>query len=106
MRKRTFTPKKSRLRNLVQYRDMSDEEFDEWFEDKYRNFYDETDEDEIESILDDELEERIDEYIKKLGEDYDLNDMKVNDMLQLRALAMAMIHAIELVKGSTKYDFL
>jgi len=98
MKRRTFTPKKSRIRNLVQYRDMSDDEFDAWFEEQYKDYYNEPDVDEIEQILDDELEERIDEYIKKLGEDYDLKDMKVNDMLQLRALAMAMIQLDDLEK--------
>lgn len=95
MRKRAFTPKKSRLRNLVQYRDMSDEEFDEWFEEEWGDYYEQEEEDDTDELTE-ELEERIEEYLQKLGDDYDLDDMKVNDMLQLRALAMAMIQLDDL----------
>jgi hypothetical protein len=74
------TRKKS-LRNLIQYKGMTDEEFDRYYED---------------ILLKDlkegkELNERVKRKIDELGNDYDLTDLKYNDLMQLTDLATAMI---------------
>lgn len=71
---------RKKLRNLVQYRDMNDEDFDEIMRDK-----------ELGIELSEALEERIEEKLKQFSEDYDITDLKINDMLVLRALIQAMI---------------
>jgi hypothetical protein len=71
---------KNRLRNLTQYRNMTDEEFDKVYEEiiagetTYREF-------------EDRIQRKIDDFSK----DYDLSDLKINDILTLRALAQAFI---------------
>jgi hypothetical protein len=73
--------KKESIRNLIQYKDLSDEEFDKYYEDVL-----------LGDLKDErELEERIQERIKELGEDYDIDDLKYNDRIQLRDLVIAMI---------------
>ena len=86
--KRSFTPSKKRIRNLAQYRDMTDEEYDIEYEKLYG-----TEEVEVEQ---EDLETLIKVKIDALGVDYDFDDMKVNDMAQLRALAMALIQLDDL----------
>lgn len=83
-RERFFLPSKKKLRNLLQYRDMTDDEFNEFFDKEYGESG------ELNQILD-ELDRRVDEKIKELGEDYALEDMKANDMMQLRALVLAIL---------------
>lgn len=84
--RRLVLPNKKKMRNLVQYRDLTDEEFDEvWGE----------------IILDIEtspeiLEERVKEKLDELAVDYDMEDMKINDMGQLRSLALAQIQLDDL----------
>jgi hypothetical protein len=68
---------------------MSDEEFEKVYIEAYG------DEPELAGLPED-FEDRIQEHIDKLGEDYDLDDMKINDMIQLRELVMAMIQLEDL----------
>jgi len=73
-------PSKNKLRALKQYRNMSDEEFDEVF-DKIVTGHRENK----------EFENRIQRKIDEFSKDYDLSDLKSNDLLTLRALAQAFI---------------
>jgi len=70
--------KKESLRNLSQYKDMTNAEFDKHFETVILG----------RSI---KLQKRIDAKIEELGNDYDLTDLKYNDLMQLNDLAAAMI---------------
>lgn len=93
VRKRHFTPTKKRLRNLPQYKRMSDEEFDDWFEETYG-----AENEEVETLED--MEELIDERFKKIDDDYDLDDLKANDLMQLRAMLLAMVQLEDLEEQS------
>ena len=86
--KRMVLPDRRKYRNLVQYKDMTDEEFDEVWKEKIK---------EIE-LSPEILEQLVVNKIEDLGQDYDLEDMKANDMVQLRALALAMIQLEDLEK--------
>jgi len=88
--KRASSYSKKRLRNLPQYKDMPEPELDALIENKLLN---------LRTI--DEFEERIDDKLDEFGEDYDLDDLKVNDMLTLRALAQAYIKLEDL----ENYDY-
>ena len=79
-RKRASSYSKKRLRNLPQYKDMPEEELDALIESKLLNI-----------TRREDFEERIEDQLAKFGEDYDLDDLKANDMLTLRALAQAYI---------------
>lgn len=68
------------LRNLRQYQDMTDEEYDELMAKKALD---------LEPVK--EFEDRIERKLKSFGNDYDLSDMKFNDTESLRALAQALI---------------
>jgi hypothetical protein len=71
------------LRNLPQYKSLSDDEFLEVINAR---------KEEYDSMpLGDDFEERIKNKIEELTEDYDLSDMKSNDLLILRALAQSLI---------------
>lgn len=72
-RNRSFS--KARMRNLKQYKSMSDEEFEEVYSDYMRE--QETDFDRI-------FQSRVDEEYKKFEEDFDLSDLKANDLITLR----------------------
>lgn len=71
---------KRSIRNLVQYRDMTDEEFDELF---------------AKMVMDvapvSEFEDRIEQKLLEFEEDYDLSDMKVNDKAILRGLCQNLL---------------
>lgn len=69
-----------KLRNLVQYKDMTDEEFEEAMDIRS-----------ISSSNNTELEQRIKVKIDEFSRDYDIDDLKINDKLTLRALAQALI---------------
>lgn len=70
----------SRMRNLAQYRDLSDEDFEKAVEKK------------VQGIAQSKLfEERINRKLQEFEEDYDLSDMKINDRDTLRALIQAQI---------------
>ena len=87
-------PNKKKIRNLVQYRDMTDKEFEKVWEDMIL---------EIE-VSPEMLEERVKEKLDELAVDYDMEDMKINDMGQLRSLALAQIQLddLELVAFETR----
>ena len=78
--KRASSYSKKRLRNLPQYKDMPEEELDILIENKVLNL-----------TRHEDFERRIEEQIEEFGKDYDLSDLKINDMLTLRALAQAYI---------------
>ena len=86
--KRMVLPDKRKYRNLKQYKDLSDEEFDKLWAEKEREL----------ELSPEILEQLVIKKIEELGEDYDLEDMKANDMVQLRALALAMIQLEDLEK--------
>jgi hypothetical protein len=73
--------KKESIRNLSQYKGMSDEEFDLYYENILLK-------DDKEII---ELRKRAKKKIDELGNDYDLTDLKYNDLMQLNDLASAMV---------------
>lgn len=79
-RQRAPSLSKTRFRNLTQYKDMTDDEFDEFWEVKTTG---------ILSVK--EFEDRIQRKIDEFGEDYDLEDLKANDKVTLRALVQAYI---------------
>jgi hypothetical protein len=79
-RKRLGSLSKERYRNLVQYKNLSDEEYDTVWNQMQQG---------IKKNLD--LEIRIETKIKEFGTDYDLDDLKINDLLTLRALALTYI---------------
>lgn len=72
--------KVDKRRHLVQYKDMTDEEFQEAIEAK--DFGIET------SKI---LEKRIEDKLAQFSEDYDLSDLKINDREVLRGLIQAII---------------
>lgn len=93
-KERMVLPNKKKIRNLVQYRDMTDKEFEKVWEDMIL---------EIE-VSPEMLEERVKEKLDELAVDYDMEDMKINDMGQLRSLALAQIQLddLELVAFETR----
>ncbi len=84
--KRLVLPNKKKIRNLVQYRDMTDKDFDKVWEEMIL---------EIE-VSPEMLEARVKEKLDELAIDYDMEDMKINDMGQLRSLALAQIQLDDL----------
>lgn len=78
-------PSRERLRVLKQYKDLSEEEFNEIIDKKLTGYY-----------AGKEFEDRIKRWIDKFAEDYDLSDLKANDKLVLRALAQAHINLEDL----------
>lgn len=79
---------KKRMRNLKQYKDLSDEEFDDLFEDIVG---DDAEEEILHARTTEEMEELIDEKLSEFADDYDLSDMKINDRLVLRNLIRSII---------------
>jgi len=73
-------PDKRKTRNLKQYRNMSDEEFDEYFEKKYNS---------VEQSAN--FEKRITSKLEEFEKEYDLSDLKINDRAALRALVQAFL---------------
>lgn len=78
--KRLSVPSKAKMRNLVQYRNMTDEEFNTYWDQHIIG---------VESTK--AFEDRIADKIKSFENDYDLEQMMINDMLTLRTLAQAYI---------------
>jgi hypothetical protein len=74
---------KKRLRNLNQYKNMTDEEFESLWEN-----YKEKPEVDIES--------RINLTMEEFAKNYDLRDMNANDTLALRELARIYVHLEDL----------
>lgn len=71
---------KNRYRNLVQYRNMTDPQFDEFWDKMSQG---------IEASAN--YEKRIAHKLDDFARDYDIDGLKINDMLTLRALAQAYI---------------
>lgn len=72
--------RRKQIRNLHQYKELSDEEFERVYQ----------------SIINKDLknpyfEKRIKEEIAKFEKDYEISDLKINDMNTLRALIQAML---------------
>lgn len=78
MVKKTFS--KESMRNLGQYKDLTDDEWDDVWEKQQSD---------SQPIRD--FEDRIDLKIKQFEDDYDISDLKFNDLQVLRALAQALI---------------
>jgi hypothetical protein len=72
---------KARMRNLHQYKNLTDAEYEEVYAKKLAGVH-----------KNKEFEDRIDRKIKEISKDYDLNDLNSNDILTLRALAQAYIN--------------
>jgi len=72
--------KLKRQRNLVQYKDLSDEQFDKLMEKKTMGG-------EVSKSFEDRILKKLEEY----AEDYDLSDLKINDRDTLRALIQAQL---------------
>jgi hypothetical protein len=70
----------NRLRNLTQYRNMTDDEFLTAMDQRTKGI-----------DINKTFEERIKSSWEKFEHDYDLSDMKENDKVTLRALIVAMI---------------
>lgn len=71
---------KEKIRNLKQYSGMSDEEFEQIWVKKY-----------LVSEPSEKFEKRIEEKLEEFDSDYDLSEMKINDVASLRALVQAFI---------------
>src|ERR1041385_1473555 len=72
--------KTSRMRNLVQFRDLSDNEFEQAMEKKQMGI-----------ASSEAFEKRIARKLEEYGQDYDLSDLKINDRDSLRALIQKQI---------------
>jgi len=73
--------KKESIRNLIQYKNLSDDEFDEYYENTI-----------LANIkLDNTFNDSIKDKIEELAKDYDIDDLKYNDKMQLDDLATAMV---------------
>lgn len=79
-RQKKRTGKQSRMRNLAQYKNLSDREFEEILDKKNLGIEQST-----------AFESRISKKLDEFENDYDLSDMKINDMDTLRALIQAQI---------------
>ena len=82
-KKRLVSPTRKKVKNLKQFSDLSDDEFEEHFKSIGKG---------REIVLDvEELEKKVTEKLAEFEEDYDLSDMKVNDKLVLRNLILTII---------------
>ena len=78
--KKLSVPHKSKIRNLKQYKNLTDEEFEEKFTKEFLGLEPER-----------EWEHRIQIKLVEFGKDYNLDDLKINDKYSLRALAAAIL---------------
>lgn len=76
---------KRSMRNLRQFKGLSDEEFEEIYKKIISN-----------DIIDADYENKIKEGIQKLGEDYDLDNLNANDMELLRNFVEATLQIRDL----------
>jgi len=79
-KKRLVLQDKTRMRNLKQYKDLTDDQFDEIMIKKAAD---------LEPSAD--FEKRIQIKLKEFSIDYDITDLKINDKETLRALIQAII---------------
>jgi hypothetical protein len=73
-------PNKAKMRNLVQFKGMSDDEFEEYWTKLA-----------VGAVPVQEFEARIETKMKELENDYDFSEMKINDKVLLRNLCQALI---------------
>jgi hypothetical protein len=85
-KERLVLPNKAKMRNLKQYKDLTDEDFDDVWEDREVAL----------AISPEVLEKQIKEKIAELSNDYDMDDMKSNDKISIRALVLAQIQLEDL----------
>ena len=71
---------RNQLRNMKQYRSLTDEEFDKMFSDREKTSPD------LE-----EFEARIAKKLQEFSQDYDIDDLKINDKETLRAFIQTII---------------
>jgi hypothetical protein len=89
-KERLTLPNKAKIRNLKQYKDLTDEEFKEMWKER---------EDAL-NISPEVLENRVEDTLDNLAEDYDMEDMKSNDMIQIRAMILAQIQLEDLEQSA------
>lgn len=77
---RTRVPSKNSLRNMVQYKNLTDEEFEKMFQEKY-----------IGVEFEEAQQERFDRLYKQFEDEYDLSEMLPNDRVVLKNLIDAML---------------
>lgn len=83
MKQRLVSPTRKKIRNLKQFVDMDDAEFEQHFQDIISNSE--------RGESDDILEEQVTTKLGEFEDDYDLSDMKINDRLVLRNLIITII---------------
>lgn len=71
---------KAQMKNMKQYKDLSEEDFDKMFEERQYSI-----------TLSKGFEDRIQKKIADFAEDYDIDDLKINDKETLRAFVQAII---------------
>ena len=85
-KERLTLPNKAKMRNLKQYKDLTDEEFEAMWEEREKAL----------NISPEALEKRVEGTLANLADDYDMEDMKSNDMIQIRAMVLAQIQLEDL----------
>lgn len=78
--KSTRKQSKAQMRNLYQYKNMTDDEFEKMFEEKQYSIG-----------VSKDFEDRISKKIEEFSQDYDIDDLKINDKETLRAFVQAII---------------
>jgi hypothetical protein len=71
---------KAQMKNMKQYKDLSEEDFDKMFEERQYSI-----------TLSKGFEDRIQKKIADFAQDYDIDDLKINDKETLRAFVQAII---------------
>lgn len=79
-KQRAGSMSKTRYRNLKQNQGLTDDEFEDLWENKVKP-----------EASAEEYEERIQARLDEFAQDYDIDDMKINDKINLRLLAQKMI---------------
>lgn len=97
-RQRLVVQTREKMRNLVQFKGMNDDEFNEY----YLQHFEES----LPALPLEEIEPKIIAKIKEFENDYDLSELKVNDRLVLRQLVQAMIslESLEEIFTSERQD--
>jgi hypothetical protein len=78
---------KNQIRHLKQYKDMTDDEFDEIFDEKIMGI-----------AQNEDFEKRIEAELTTFSEEYDTDDMKSNDRTTLRQLMITTLNLDDLSK--------
>jgi hypothetical protein len=90
--KRMRIPDKTKMRNLTQFKGMTDEEYDQYWSQMA-----------VGAVPVKEFESRIQTKLKELEQDYDFSDMKINDKLMLRAMCQSIIQLEDLEQTSYRF---